>query len=87
MDPVFDGGYLSDFFAGSIYLRDKSAVIWKVGRSFKNDHRAVPAFEPESIQYFSHLDLLLFTQASRPSAFRQGERCQYRRMEYCPRVR
>lgn len=54
MKPILDGGSLSYFFAGSVHLRDKPAVEWKVGRSFEDDHRPIAAFNTKRCQHSSH---------------------------------
>ncbi|MGZ9720284.1 hypothetical protein [Rhizobium miluonense] len=54
MRPVFDGGNLSHFFAGSIYLCNKPAVEGKIGRSFNDDHRPIATFRTKRSQNFSH---------------------------------
>lgn len=60
MKPILDGGSLSHFFAGSVHLRDKPAVEWKVGRSFKDNHRPIAAFNTKRCQHFSHASISEF---------------------------
>ncbi|MDJ1632204.1 MULTISPECIES: hypothetical protein [Rhizobium] len=58
MKPILDGGSLSHFFAGSVHVRDEPTVEWKVGRSFKDDHRPIVAFRHEMLPKLFALTVL-----------------------------